>query len=130
MGSPPHALSCRSRSSRGCSKGSLQARAVAKQRWDQEWEKMLKDAAHSLHFVGSPMVGVTQQATAFVFGGWQSPGFRKYKCCLLPIYRTPSLFISFKDKLQEVIFFSCRFYVLDTFTTGQPSKTNRPKSSL
>lgn len=51
MDSPPHALCHSSRSCRGCPKGSLQVRAVAKQRWDQEWEEMLK-GAYSLHCVG------------------------------------------------------------------------------
>lgn len=55
--------------------------------------------------MGRPVVGVTQQATAFAFWGCQSPGFRKYKCLLLPSYRNPSFFISFKDKLEKVFFF-------------------------
>lgn len=36
----------------------------------------------------------------------------------------PPFFISFKEELEEVIFFPCRFYVLDSSITGQPSETN------
>jgi hypothetical protein len=72
MGIPPYAFFCSSKGSRRCSKGSLRARAVAKQRWYQEREEMFKEA-RCLHFVGNPAVEVTQQATGFVFWGCPSP---------------------------------------------------------